>query len=301
MDLQQRRWSWKPRGGANMTREEVLEPMAIDEPIEGDREMGNTDVPAFHFMDIDMLEVTTAMDQGDIFVGEARLASQAQVRPEEQELPCNGGDGDRPEATWTNTSSREATQEVTPRKARRINLLCNRLIGSDAISNFADNCEKTLPDWVKLLRKITLPTNITSRDPRIIAAFKALDSVICGHGTIMLRRLANVHLMQLFGSLEAIIKFERNIGRIHREPYYRDDHIAMDIYLSAQESHSNTNDLRRKLRQNRKRFSKRWNDLAITSPLFVLVYSDAAESIMYATFAFNIPPANYRKVRTSRI
>ncbi|KAK3367305.1 hypothetical protein B0T24DRAFT_534055, partial [Lasiosphaeria ovina] len=106
-----------------------------------------------------------------------------------------------------------------------------------------------------LLRKITLPTNITSTDPRIIAAFKAMDSVIYRQGTIMLRRLANVHLIRLFGSLEAIIKFERNIRRIHREPYYRDDHIAMDIYLSAQESHSNTNDLRRKL--SRKRFSKR--------------------------------------------
>jgi len=261
--------------------------------------MENANVPAFHLMDIDMpIKVNTAMDQGDIYVGEARLASQTQVRSEEQELSRNGGDGNRLESTWTKTSSREAE---TPRKARRINLLCNRLIGSDAIRNFAENCEKTLPDWVKLLRKITLPTNITSTDPRIIAAFKALDSVICGQGTIMLRRLANVHLMRLFGSLEAIIKFERNIGHIHREPYYRNDHIAMDIYLSAQESHWNTNDLRCKLRRNRNRFSKRWNDLAIMSPLFVLVYSDAAESIVYATFAFKIPSTNYRKVRTSRI
>ncbi|KAK3364104.1 hypothetical protein B0T25DRAFT_445299, partial [Lasiosphaeria hispida] len=64
--------------------------------------------------------------------------------------------------------------------------LCNRLIASDTIRNFADNCEKTLLDWVKLLRKITLPTNITSTDPYIIAAFKALDSIICRQGTIML-------------------------------------------------------------------------------------------------------------------
>ncbi len=65
MDLQQhpKNWAWKPRGSANIAREEVLEPMAIDESIEGDCEMENANVPAFHLMDIDMLiKVNTAMD-----------------------------------------------------------------------------------------------------------------------------------------------------------------------------------------------------------------------------------------------
>ncbi|KAK4113069.1 hypothetical protein N656DRAFT_640995 [Canariomyces notabilis] len=131
-----------------------------------------------------------------------------------------------------------------------------------------------------LLRNATLPNGITSTDPRIITAFKAVDSVLCGRGNTMLQRLANVHLMRLFGSLEAIIKSDRHNGRIHREPYYRDAHIAMDIYLSAQETHSNTDELRCKLRRGRKRFSKRWSYLATVSPLFVLVYSDAAELIV---------------------
>lgn len=69
--------------------------MAIDD--EGDCEMENANVPAFHLIDIDMpVKVNTAMDQGD--VSEARLSSQTQVRPEEQELSRNGGNSNRLEA-----------------------------------------------------------------------------------------------------------------------------------------------------------------------------------------------------------
>ncbi|KAH8747645.1 hypothetical protein F5883DRAFT_437101 [Diaporthe sp. PMI_573] len=173
-------------------------------------------------------------------------------------------------------------------KAHRVTFLGNRLLGDNLIDTFAVNCEKTLPGWIKLLSKATLPNDIQSTDPRIINAFKAVDSVICGKANNMLRRLANVHLIRLFGSLEAIMKIERDTGRIHREPYYRDDHVAMDIYISAQETHSNTNELRLKIRRSRKRFSKRWSILAKASPLFVLVYSDAAESIVYVP-----PPVRY--------
>lgn len=87
--------------------------------------------------------------------------------------------------------------------------------------------------------------------------------------------------MRLFRSLEAIIKSDRDRGRMHRGPYYRDSSVAMDIYMSAQETQSNTKRLRLKLKGGRKRFSKRWGTLAAPSPLFVLVYTDAAEAIMY--------------------
>ncbi|KAI0120604.1 hypothetical protein BJ170DRAFT_646674 [Xylariales sp. AK1849] len=54
----------------------------------------------------------------------------------------------------------------------------------------------------------------------------------------------------------------------------------MDIYLSAQETQSNTKGFRKTLIEGRKRFSKRWADLATPSPLFVLIYSDVAEAIV---------------------
>ena len=122
---------------------------------------------------------------------------------------------------------------------------------------------------------------ITSTDARIVAVFKAVDSVIHGQGTSLLQRLAHIQLMCMFGSLEAIIKHDREYGHIHREPSYRNAQVAMDIYLSAQEE--NSTGTRAKIRQKRKRFSKRWSDLATPTPLFVLIYSDAAEMIMYVS------------------
>ncbi|KAI1302241.1 hypothetical protein F5Y03DRAFT_385568 [Xylaria venustula] len=116
-----------------------------------------------------------------------------------------------------------------------------------------------------MLCEASLLNGITSDDPRILMAFNAVDTTICGRGSNPLRRLAYVHLMRLFDSLKDIIKSDRDNGRIHREPYYRDANIAMDIFLNAQRTQSNT---------------MGWSDLAAPSPLFVLVYSDAAEAIV---------------------
>ncbi len=163
----------------------------------------------------------------------------------------------------------------------RLTNLAHRLVGHDPINTFAENCDKTVGDWISLLGKTTLPSDITSSDPRIIAAFQAVDSVICGQGTNLLRRLAYIQLMRLFVSLEAIIKSDREIGRLHREPCYRDATVAIDIYMSAQAGHSNTGDLRRELKE-RKRCGRIWSGLARPSPLIVLMYAEAAEPIVYA-------------------
>ena len=278
--------------------DEVLEPMDIDARLAADLscETGSANVSAFNLPDIDMLvEVDIGCETGsanNTSVSESMNIDQeagvcvGDTRLELSQTRTNSSNSQSFGATRTDSSFRETAREGrswthAEMKAHRVTFLSNRLIGHNPIGTFAGNCEKTLPDWITLLRNATLPNGVTSGDPRIITAFKAVDSIICGQGTNMLRRLANVHLMRLFGSLEAIIETDRETGRIHREPYYRDDHVAMDIYTRAQETHSNTNELRLKLRRGRKRFSKRWRDLATASPLFVLVYSDAAESIVH--------------------
>lgn len=195
-------------------------------------------------------------------VGNAFTRSRAtRVAPRQQKAP-----------------STKIVRMIRKRAARQVTSICNSLIGYDPINVFATNCETTLPDWIVLLHKTRLPTGITSTDSRIITAFQAVDTVINGHGTYLLQRLANMQLKRLFDSLETIIKSDRDNGRIHREPSYRNANIAMDIYLSAQAMHSNQS--RTKLKQGRKRFSRRWSQLAASSPLFLLVYSDTAELIM---------------------
>lgn len=187
--------------------------------------------------------------------------------------------------TWVSTFPRRAgtraggskcaAQTARRRKSARIRLLSRRLLGQDPISTFANNCATSLPGWFQLLQNTTPPPDVRSSDPRILSAFQRIDEIICGQGQPPLRRLAHVQLIRLFDWLEATIKFERDNGHIASERYQRNTNAAMTIYVAAQGAPSN--ELRIKLRQGRKRFSKRWADLATKTPLLVLVYSDAAE------------------------
>jgi hypothetical protein len=172
-------------------------------------------------------------------------------------------------------------QDTRNKQLARVMSLSHRLIGLDPLGSFVENCEKTIPDWIILLDKTTLPSFINSSHPCIITAFKAADSIICGdQGTHLLRRLAYIQLMRLFTSLEAIIKYERWTGRISQEPGYGNASLALDIYMSAQESHSHPDDLRRELRE-RKRAGRSWEDLAKLSPLLSMIYLEAAEPVVY--------------------
>ena len=163
----------------------------------------------------------------------------------------------------------------------RVMMLSQRLVGHDPMDLFTQNCVKVITDWISLLGKTTVPGDLVSSDPCIISAFKAVDRIICGkEGTHLLRRLAYVRLMRIFATLESIIKSERENGRAPREPCYRDATIAIDIYMKAQEDRSHPDALRRELKE-RKRAGRSWSDLAGPSPLFTMIYSDAAESIVY--------------------
>ncbi|KAH6883936.1 hypothetical protein B0T10DRAFT_463297 [Thelonectria olida] len=110
-----------------------------------------------------------------------------------------------------------------------------------------------MADWISLLGKTMMPDDIASSDPRIIAAFKAVDRVICGHeGTHLLRRLAYVQLIRIFTTLESIIRSERETGWVLRAPCYRDASVAVDIYMRAQEDRSHPDDLRRELKERKR-------------------------------------------------
>ncbi len=182
----------------------------------------------------------------------------------------------------------------------RVATLAHRFVGNDPINSFAKNYDKTVGDWIALFGKTMLPSGIASSDLCVVAAFRALDSVICRQGTYLLRRLTYIQLIQLFVSLETIIKSDRENGQIYRKPRYRDATVAIDIYINAQERRSNIGDLRHELKE-RKRCGKRWGYLTRHSPLFVLTYSDTANPIVYTTSTFYefLHHTKYRKKRTS--
>ncbi|CAH0020151.1 unnamed protein product [Clonostachys rhizophaga] len=181
----------------------------------------------------------------------------------------------RPNSRPFNRASRNLNQLA------RVTILSQRLVGhDDPLNLFTENCLKTITDWVLLLGQTTMPDNLRSSDPRIIAAFEIVDRVIRGQdGTYLLRRLAYVQLMRMFTTLESIIRAERESGQVPREPFYRDATIAIDIYMQAQEDCSHPDDLRREVKE-RKRASRSWSSLSGPSPLFTMIYSDAAEAIV---------------------
>ncbi|KAM7210375.1 hypothetical protein V8F06_014239, partial [Rhypophila decipiens] len=168
------------------------------------------------------------------------------------------------------------------KRATQLESLSSRLVRRDAIECFAKNCEKIWQDWTLLLRKTTLPLNIASSDTRVIAAFRAVDSVIPGkRGTSVLRWLAYVRLMVLFDSVKAVVRAERENGEAHRERGDRDISAVIDIYENAQRSPD-----RRGLRDmilKHRRIGKRVESLAGPSPLFLLIYSEEGEAVIRDT------------------
>ncbi|KAH8910569.1 hypothetical protein BR93DRAFT_274883 [Coniochaeta sp. PMI_546] len=167
------------------------------------------------------------------------------------------------------------------KRATQLKSLSSRLVRPDAIECFANNCEKIWEDWTSLLRKTTLPPNVASSDTRVIAAFRALGSVISEkQSTCVLRWLAYARLMALFDSLKPVLKAERENGDAHRERGDRDISAVIDIYENAQRP-SDRRGLRDVILKHR-RTGKRVESLAGPSPLFLLIYSDEAEMVMYA-------------------
>lgn len=90
-----------------------------------------------------------------------------------------------------------------------------------------------------------------------------------------------MRLIALFDHLKPVVKSERENGQSYRERGDRDISAIMDIYENAQRRCSNTPASRDTLAEHR-RTGKRIRTLAGPSPLFLLVYSAEAETVMYA-------------------
>ena len=166
------------------------------------------------------------------------------------------------------------------RQEDRLFHLSQRLIGQHPSENFTKNFKSTISSWISLLEITTLPKGIASSDPLITVALKEVDSYICrsweGH---LMQRLAYIQLLRLFTCIEGVIRAERKRGEFFGAAGCQDASVAMNIYITAQEPHADLNRLRRQLKE-RKRTARRWAELSKPSPLFVLVYSKASDSIV---------------------
>ncbi|KAL2173984.1 uncharacterized protein P884DRAFT_188255, partial [Thermothelomyces heterothallicus CBS 202.75] len=130
-------------------------------------------------------------------------------------------------------------------------------------------------NWTLILKKTTIPDNVASSDPCIINSFQLLDKARTDEDNI-LSRLAYIRLADVFDSLEKIVASDqRNEQLPARRPGYSNASVAIDIYIQAQEQVSLSRD---EVKQ-RKRVARRWRTLAGPSPIFVIIYSKAAEGL----------------------
>lgn len=174
----------------------------------------------------------------------------------------------------TESDDRRAVRKRTSRTA-----LADRLVSSDPVNFFVDNCEKTVEGWASLLQQTTPRYSTPSTDPRWVSAFETLDSFMTGRqGTPLLRRLAYVQYKRVSDTLEGIVQSERLSGA-PRNSGVGDSTIVMNVVGSAQEGPMSAASRRNAARENR-RIARRWAALAGPSPLFLLLYTDVAETVV---------------------
>jgi hypothetical protein len=169
------------------------------------------------------------------------------------------------------------SSRAAPKNAgRRLYKINNmpRLVRDDAITFFDANMENFLGDWITVLERTNLPSNMASSDPYVITVFERLDGAIDA-GQSTRSRLAYIQLMRVFQALERIIKAEMRARRIRSKTGKGKATVAMNIYRSAQPPH-----VSRHRPKKRKQIARWWTTFAGPSPLFATIYSEAAEKIV---------------------
>ncbi|KAI8956862.1 hypothetical protein F5Y11DRAFT_341680 [Daldinia sp. FL1419] len=147
--------------------------------------------------------------------------------------------------------------------------------------------------WVDLISVTTLPANLRSSDTLVEHAFTAVGRAIDDGG--LLARLAHIRLLEVFESLESLIRSERKKERRQRNQERRQrnqeqrqrkqkqqkskgcltaTHLAMEIVTKMFGMTAY------KL-ANIRRIASRWRLLAGSWPFLLLIYSGSAENIMY--------------------
>lgn len=155
----------------------------------------------------------------------------------------------------------------------KMQLVSSALTTQSSMASFLQHYDEILTSWINLVKVTTLPTNISSSSDIVKSAFEAVGSAIARQG--LFARLAHVRLLNLFDSLESLIQSERKRGLHGRE---RNTTIAITQVIKF----TTTSTLPRERVREIRRLARRWEHLAGPSVFLLLVYSEAAESIVYA-------------------
>ncbi|KAF4462288.1 hypothetical protein FALBO_10902, partial [Fusarium albosuccineum] len=163
--------AWEP--------DKMVEPMEIDSEHEHvEPEIGFEDCITFDPMEIDSDDMATwsmtltseTSAFSNLPAGSARPEHSLTRKNSTNKVSSQHKDGDRKARGWPGASTapnskqrapphhqrrrpRRLLEEVPERKLARVDFLSRTLIGHKPLDSFAENYEKTMPDWLLLLRK----------------------------------------------------------------------------------------------------------------------------------------------------
>ncbi|KAH7012540.1 uncharacterized protein B0I36DRAFT_355936 [Microdochium trichocladiopsis] len=156
--------------------------------------------------------------------------------------------------------------------------LIGAIVREDYREHIANHCGTVLSEWVQLVGKTTLPPNVSSSDPCILAAFQALHAPIFTPDSKALTRMAYVRLIDLFSKVELIVKSDRRKGKSRskkrRGNTRHNRSIAIDLCTCAfQTTRPKVLEIRRQAR--------RWRQFASPSVFCLMIYTeDVIEEVM---------------------
>jgi hypothetical protein len=173
----------------------------------------------------------------------------------------------------TKKSRLKIKKDLTPEE---IGSVASGLITDESIPFFLNNYDYMCNVWVFFLS--TRATTQSAADA-IVVAFDVLYHIIGVGDARLLLRFAYVQLAEAVDFLVNAVSMEQRAGRVR--PGCRDQSVYIDVYLTAKGKPLNNKKLRDEL-SGRKCIEMRFRQLMSVSPLLLAIYSDDAESIVYA-------------------
>ena len=160
-----------------------------------------------------------------------------------------------------------------PKKIKR---LAQKLLTNDTASRLICDSKIALQDWLHLLELTTLPAKIASSDPVVATRLSHLNSMIVGNYGKFIARLVHIQFLRVIETLEAIIAKERSSGSIElRKDRESTKNAAYRKYREA-----STRPVGAQQLYNLRRYCKRYQTLAGSSPLFILAYTDKVDIVV---------------------
>ncbi|KAJ9414897.1 hypothetical protein QL093DRAFT_2105438 [Fusarium oxysporum] len=161
-----------------------------------------------------------------------------------------------------------------------IDQLARSVMRPDALHVFANNMEKVYEFWKMLHTMTSIPNDTPDTNAFILKAFQFIQNTMVRQDLPpQLCRLVHVALTNMTARFGRAIAVNRKRGRVRSRSGYRNAAIVMDLFLEAHGFIADRVHAKKQLNR-RMQTSRWWTHLASGCPLLLVVYSDAAESLI---------------------